>query len=562
MKRTILSLLLAAVTFTIHAVEATVNGICFITLDDSHAKVIVHETWDDENKCMIRDDYKGTLTIPSSVQINDKTYTVTSIYIPDCPNLTTVNLPNTLEEISLLGFDGCTGLTGIVLPSSLKKIGLSAFQNCPKLTEIRIPASVREIGNAAFCTYGDSLKITLTDLKAWLNVEIEEIIFNSNTTIFLNDEMLKKVVIPDGIKIIKPNAFRGFKDITSVHIPASVDSIGDDAFLGCTSISKVSTDDIASWCGIHFATTSFMMNGGSPIRLANPVGYSQNLYIGNTSIDELTIPEGVDSIGCAAFVRIKGLTTVNLPSTLRYVGPDAFLDCTDLRIVNIKSIQDYCQIYFASLGSSPFQDYIVNRNAFTWLLVNGKYVHDDKRILYIPNGITEVKANAFANADPTETVIIPASVTKIGTNAFRNSVMNRFHTLCIKGHIEEMGELAFGSCPYISTIYIEDENPSEIPANTFTNYYYPQVGTLGSDYNYKHTKLMVPTGCKTIYEGTAGWNLFENIEEFDVAAVHGIGMSTAVTTQYTLDGRIASPDYKGIVLERMPDGSVRKVIKR
>ena len=73
---------------------------------------------------------------------------------------------------------------------------------------------------------------------------------------------------------------------------------------------------------------------------------------------------------------------------------------------------------------------------------------------------------------------------------------------------------------------------------------------------------MVPIGTKAKYESTDGWTLFQNIEEFDVAAVRNIGMSNAATTQYTLDGRIAGPDYKGIVLERMPDGSVRKAIKR
>ena len=125
-----------------------------------------------------------------------------------------------------------------------------------------------------------------------------------------------------------------------------------------------------------------------------------------------------------------------------------------------------------------------------------------------------------------------------------------------------MGEYAFGSCPYISTIYLEDENPSAIPDNTFTNFYVPSTGALGADYNYKHTKLMVPTGTKAKYEGTDGWKLFENIEEYDVAAVRNSGMPNAVTTQYTLDGRLAGPDYKGIVLERMPDGTVRKVIRK
>ncbi len=296
------------------------------------------------------------------------------------------------------------------------------------------------------------------------------------------------------------------------------------------------------------------------MKLSNPVFYSKTVYIGGSSITELTIPEGVDSIGSCAFINLKTLTKVSLPSTLKYVGPNAFQECINLRIADVTSIQDYCQIEFASLNSNPFQDYQMNR-AYTWMYINGQHVHDGSRTLRIPDGITEIKANSFARVDPTETVIIPASVTKIGTNAFRNSVLNRFHTLYINGHIEEMGEYAFYSCPFISTIYMLDTNPSEIPENTFRNNYNTAFN-LSADYNYKHTKLMVPTGCKSTYQTTAGWSLFENIEEFDATSVQGIGLSNAAATYYTLDGRPAGPDYKGILLEQTPDGSVRKVIKR
>lgn len=559
MKRILLLSLLTILAIT--AKSQTVNGIHYYKMDDSHVSVTVESEWDRENSQMIYHYYEGALTIPSTVEIEGKTYTVTRVDLYGCSELTSVSLPNTLEEIAEAGFSDCSSLTSVTLPSSLKKIGRLAFQSCTNLQELTIPASVQEIGMNAFCTYSDNFKkLTITDLSAWCNIEMEGILFTDGT-VYLNDKPLTDLVIPENVKIIKPYVFDGFKDITSVHIPANVDSIGYDAFMGCTSITKVSADDVASWCGIHFGPTTFYNK--ILLNLSNPVFYSKNLYIGGSSITELTIPEGVDSIGSCAFINLKTLTKVSLPSTLKYVGPNAFQECINLRIADVTSIQDYCQIEFASLNSNPFQDYIVNR-AFTWMLVNGTYLHDGNRVLYIPDGITEVKANAFTNADPTETVIIPATVTKIGTNAFRNSVTNRFHTLIIKGHIEEMGELAFGSCPYIRTIYVEDENPSEIPANTFTNYYnYPAIGgSLSADYSYKNATLMVPIGTKAKYESTDGWKLFQNIEEFDVAAVRNIGMSNAATTQYTLDGRIAGPDYKGIVLERMPDGSVRKAIKR
>ena len=422
-------------------------------MDDSHVSVTVESEWDRENSQMIYHYYEGALTIPSTVEIDSKTYTVTRVDLHDCSNLTSVSLPNTLQEIAQMGFSGCSSLTGVTLPSSLKKIGRFAFQSCDNLQELTIPASVQEIGMNAFCTFSDNFKkLTITDLSAWCNIEMEGIILTAGT-VYLNDKPLTDLVIPENVKIIKPYVFDGFKSITSVHIPANVDSIGYDAFKGCTSITKVSADDVASWCGIHFGPTTLIND--VLLNLSNPVYYSENLYIGGSSINELTIPEGVDSIGSCAFINLKTLTKVSLPSTLKYVGPNAFQECINLRIADVTSIQDYCQIEFASLNSNPFQDYIVNR-AFTWMLVNGTYLHDGNRVLYIPDGITEVKANAFANADPTETVIIPATVTKIGTNAFRNSVTNRFHTLIIKGHIEEMGELAFGSCPYIRTIYVED----------------------------------------------------------------------------------------------------------
>lgn len=321
MKRTFIALLLATVTFTMHAKEAVVNGICYYILDDSHVSVVVQNEWDSQSSTMIKHYYKGALSIPSSVVIDGNTYTVTRVNLYGCSELTSVSLPNTLEEIAEAGFSDCSSLTTVTLPSSLKKIGGFAFQSCDNLQELTIPASVQEIGINAFCTFSDKFqKLTITDLAAWCNIEMGGILFTDGT-VYLNDKQLTDLVIPENVKIIKPYVFCGFKDITSVHIPANVDSIGYNAFMGCTSVTKVSTDDIASWCGIHFGPTTFYNK--ILLNLSNPVFYSHNLYIGSSSVTELNIPEGVDSIGTGAFINLEGVTTVNLPTTLRYVGPAA-----------------------------------------------------------------------------------------------------------------------------------------------------------------------------------------------------------------------------------------------
>ncbi|MBP5691925.1 MAG: leucine-rich repeat domain-containing protein [Bacteroidaceae bacterium] len=560
MRKLLLSLVLCFIALASKAISFTVNGIHYYTIDDERVSVSVDSEWDTANNKMIYHYYTGSLTIPSTVTYDEKTYKVTSVYLWGCSDLTSIKLPGTLEEIAEGGFADCSQLTQITLPESLKKIGGFAFQSCDNLKEITIPASVREIGREAFTLSGIE-KMVIKDLKAWCGVKKTGSFISSNTKVFLNEEEIKDLVIPDSVSIIEPNTFNGFKSIETVYIPADVDSIGDNAFLGCTNISKVTTHDVASWCGIHFGNT-MILQSGTIMFLSNPVCVSRNLYIGNEQLTELNIPEGVNEIGYSAFERCLGITKISLPSTLRKVGADAFADCTDISIVNITSLQDYCSIDFGNPDSNPFQDYMMNR-AWTWMLIDGDYLYE-KHVMEIPDGLTEVKANSFAKVDNVGTVIIPASVSKIGRQAFYTSVRN-LNTVYINGHITDMGELAFGNCPYIGTLYVNDANPDSIPDNAFYNYYHPSNNvTLGLEYNYNNTRLIVPVGAKVKYESASGWKQFNNIEEYDFSQVAVAGIkqdASGIKESYTLDGRQATPSAGVIIIERLSDGSTRKVLR-
>ena len=560
MKKLLVSLVLSFFVLVSKAASFTVDGIHYYTIDDERAAVNVDSQWDSENSKMVYHYYTGSLIIPSTVTYNDKTYKVTRVDLWGCSELTSISLPPTLEEIAEGGFADCSQLTQITLPESLKKIGGFAFQSCNNIKEITIPASVQEIGQDAFTLSGIE-KLVIKDLAAWCSVKKPGgFISSNNTKVFLNEEEIKDLVIPDGVTIIEPNTFNGFKSIETVTVPADVDSIGDDAFLGCTNITKVTAHDVASWCGIHFGVTMILQNGNA-IMLSNPVCISQNLYIGNERLTKLVIPEGVEEIGYSAFYRCLGITEVTLPSTLKKVGADAFADCIDIQKANITSLQDYCAIDFANPGSNPFQDYIMH-NAFTWMIINGTYLRDYE-IMNIPEGLTEIKPNTFAKVDNIGTVNIPSSVSKIGSYAFYRSV-RRLSKVYISGHIADMGEYAFGSCPYISTLYVNDSNPDSIPDNAFYNAYTynPASGNLSNDYNYKNTKLMVPVGSKEKDEATAGWKLVQNIEYVDFSKVQGRKEdASGIKESYTLDGRQATPSAGVIIIERLSDGSTRKVLR-
>ena len=77
----------------------------------------------------------------------------------------------------------------------------------------------------------------------------------------------------------------------------SVTTIGDDAFYGCSGLTKTNyTGTIADWCEIKFG-----------MFYANPMYYSKNFFINDVEVKDLVIPEGVKQIGYGAFSNCSNL---------------------------------------------------------------------------------------------------------------------------------------------------------------------------------------------------------------------------------------------------------------
>ena len=97
--------------------------------------------------------YSGDMVIPSTINYEDKTYSVTSIgnrAFQWCSSLTSVKIPNSVTSIGDEAFTYCTSLTSIEIPNSVTSIGSDAFNMCSSLTSVVIPNSVTSIGNRAF----------------------------------------------------------------------------------------------------------------------------------------------------------------------------------------------------------------------------------------------------------------------------------------------------------------------------------------------------------------------------------------------------------------------------
>ena len=154
-----------------------------------------------------------------------------------CTALEKVTFEGNTTEIGENSFYNCTSLKTINLPESLTKINYNAFQNCTSLKYIYIPKNVSSIDGKFL--WGCKALETIV-------VDSENATYRSpdgcNAIITIDGKTFvagcKNSTIPDGIETIGAYSLRGMP-IKSIVIPASVTSIGEYAFSGCSSLESV-----------------------------------------------------------------------------------------------------------------------------------------------------------------------------------------------------------------------------------------------------------------------------------------------------------------------------------
>lgn len=249
-----------------------------------------------------------------------------------------------------------------------------------------------------------------------------------------------------GLSSIKGNSYYYYDDgdfsnctgLTSITLPHSVISIGSYAFYNCTSLTSVYyTGGIAQWCHITFGN-----------EYANPLCYAHNLYINNSLVANLFIPEGVREIKDYAFYGCSGaLGLMTLPNTLVKIGNYAFYGCSGffggLTIPNaVTTIGNY-----AFYGCSGFMGLLTIGESVTTI---GDYAFCDCRnftgSINIPNSVVTIGEFAFYGSTAYwGTLTFGNSLTSIGRYAF-SGCTGLVGDVEIPNSVTSIGEYAFYDC--------------------------------------------------------------------------------------------------------------------
>lgn len=216
---------------------------------------------------------------------------------------------------------------------------------------------------------------------------------------FLRCTELKSVVLEDGITRIGNLAFSGCASLGEILVPGSVKTIGNRAFAPCRAgYYRVVPREEAD----NNYKSSYEVTWRGTERIVRELLIEQ---VACESLENVTLEEGLESIGHSAFLGCSGLKEIILPSTVKRIGADAFRDCASLTKVVL----------------SP--------------------------------AMKEIPDGAFANCRSLQTIEIPASVNKIGAHAFEGCEV--LSEAVIHGDNVEIGEMAFAGIVNLRKVRVD-----------------------------------------------------------------------------------------------------------
>jgi hypothetical protein len=315
-----------------------------------------------------------------------------------------------------------------------------------------------------FFTFFTALALSAGQLCA-LQVRIDGINYNLNETDLTAEvgnhqgsSLKDTLIIPASVEYesktysvtsIGSVAFQFCANLKSVTIPASVTSIGDQAFyLGTTDTLRVDyTGDLTDWCGIMFSYWPFG---------------DYHLYINNEKVTDLVIPEGVQNIRNYAFSYCSGLTSVTIPNSVTRIGSSAFSGCSGLTSVTIPDS-------VTNIGGRAFHNTAWYNNLPDGPVYIKKFFYAYKGTMpantsfTIDAGTLQICGGAFSGCSGLTSVTIPNSVTLIGVGAFEPLIgVGAFErctgltSVTIPNSVTSIGGSAFERCTGLTSVTISN----------------------------------------------------------------------------------------------------------
>lgn len=255
---------------------------------------------------------------------------------------------------------------------------------------------------------------------------------------------LAEVVLPatPGL-IIADCAFQGTK-LTSLSLPANVDSVGMGAFSYCTELKTVvfpTTQRLGSDIFADCASLSTVnLNGAKVI----PGSTFRNC----PALAEVTGTQNVSHIGDDAFKGDAALTAFKFGKSLTYLGDAAFAG-TSITDVDLTESTRLDKIGDRAFSHSAVETATLPDNLQT--IGTGSFI-DTRNLtdIHIPTGTITISDHALKGA-ALDSIILPDGLETIGDHAFMD--LNKISRIVLPSTLIRVGDYAMKNMTGLSEIY-------------------------------------------------------------------------------------------------------------
>ena len=471
------------------------------------------------------------------------------------------NIPSSIEDVEI---------------TDQSTIPYGAFYNCSKIKNIRLNKVITDISTNAF--YGLSgMENVYFDgsLEEWCNIKCTSYRPNYYANhLYINGELLQgELVIPSTITNVPSYAFAGATDISSIKLSSKLSSVGANAFIKCTGLSKVDFDGtLDDWVDIRFTNYA-----------SNPVYFAHDLYIGGAKLSgKIVLPERLNVVPNSVFAGCSGITEVILNDNITSIEQSAFDHCTNLAVINIpKTVTKICEYAFDGCsglvevtipnGVTNVPRYVFrNCTSLRKLTVSSECTYGrnsfsgceniESITLTCKNGImpnfstsSTNSSKSFRNtpwyiSDAINEIIIEDGVKRIGDNAFRGTHASKIN---VPTSVKEIGSNAFYNCSKLGEITIP-AGTNSIGTSAFSNNTTIKCYKNSPAYLYAVENSLMYELLDVIFEKDSGNIRIDNAAKNVYGFVDGLSSlinDTRVSDGYTISYDAAERVFTGMKIQ-------------
>ena len=400
-------------------------------------------------------------------------------------------IPSNFFGLNFFGSINKQDVEQVVIVDGITEIGDFAFAST-RIASVSIPASVTIIELHAFRQCNGLLSISVNTANSEFYSDDGVLFSTANSALYAYPPgKTGEYFVPDGTQVIGDMSFWLCSHLTTVVIPQSVTAIGEYAFseTGLTAvtihysklltigkgafqycydlISVFSTNDALQYIGDYAFSECHSLTAFDFPPTVEIIG--EGAFEFCHSLDYIEIPASVRQIGDFAFWDCQKLTSVFIPASVEIIGNGAFGDCVAMTDISVSE---------DNMDYSSIDGVLFNKNATELIAFPNGKTGD----YLIPGSVEIIENAAFWNCLGLTSVRIPVSVTTIHNNAFKD-------------------------CSNLEIVVNFNPDPLPLPTDVF------------SGVNVNTCLLRVPETAVDIYENTAVWMDFHNIEPLDIDVV-------------------------------------------